>query len=270
MALLTSLLLLAGMFGASGCATSPTGRSQFMMMSDLQMAEMGRAAFVEMKGQMPVSTNSGQIAYVRCISNRIISVLTPEETRGIAVDQWEVELFEDDSANAFALPGGRIGVNTGLLAVAENQSQLAAVIGHEVGHVIARHSNERMTRGQMTELGMVVASGMLGGTPAEKQGTMAMLGMTVDLVATKPFSRTHESEADHIGLDLMARAGFNPLEAIILWQNMAASAGAAAPPEILSTHPSHSTRIDQLGALMPEAQAIFRQVASRGGVANCR
>jgi predicted Zn-dependent protease len=136
--LIALLLLVLSM----ACATSPTGRRQLLVMSEAQMAEMGRAAFVDMQSRTPRSLNSRQTTYVRCVANAIIEILAASELRPIAVDRWEIELFADPTANAFALPGGKIGVHTGLLGVAVTQSQLATVLGHEVSHVLARHGNE--------------------------------------------------------------------------------------------------------------------------------
>lgn len=157
-------------------------------------------------------------------------------------------VFQEDSANAFALPGGKIGVHTGLLKVADNQSQLAAVIGHEIGHVQAQHSNERMSLQYATQSGMQLLGALAGQDSAAKQGIMAALGVGAEYGLALPFSRKHEAEADIIGLQLMAQAGFDPRESVGLWQNMAAANGGNEPPEFMSTHPSNSTRIEGLRA----------------------
>lgn len=255
---------------ASGCATSPTGRRQLLLMPESQMAEMGKAAFVQMQGETARSTDQAKTAYVRCVAGAIVNVLRPEEMQGLAVQQWEVELFEDDSANAFALPGGKMGVHTGLLDVAENQNQLAAVLGHEVGHVLARHGNARVSNSQLAQTGMAAASVFLGGDAGAQNQLMGLLGMGVQVGVLMPFGRGDESEADEIGILLMARAGFDPRESVTLWQNMGRASGGQSPPEFMSTHPSHSTRISQLQGMMNKALPLYQAAQSSGRAPNCR
>lgn len=252
-----------------GCATSPTGRNQLLFQSEPEMAVMGVAAFEEMKTQLPRSTNTAQRRLVQCVADSITSVLTAEDLGEVVVDRWEVELFDDPSANAFALPGGKMGVHTGLLDVAKNPSQLAAVMGHEVGHVLARHGNERVSGQTVAQVGMTAATILAGEESEEKGMLMAALGLGTQMGLMK-FSRTHESEADLIGLRLMARAGFDPSESVTLWQNMGAAAGGQSPPEFMSTHPSHTTRISDLKSNMAEAQAIYQQRVAAGRRAQCR
>jgi len=264
---LTLVLLLAFVLA---CATSPTGRRQLLLIPETQMAEMGRAAFVEMKSQTPVVTGGADAAYVRCVADAIVAVLRPDQVEGLAIDRWEVELFQDDTANAFALPGGKMGVHTGLLSVAQTPSQLAAVLGHEVGHVLARHGNARVSSSQLAQTGMNVASVFLGGDAATQQQMMGLLGMGVQVGVLMPFGRGDESEADEIGLELMARAGFDPREAVALWENMSRASGGEAPPEFLSTHPSHSTRITQLREKMDEVVPIYEQARAAGRMPSCR
>lgn len=261
------MILLLGI----ACATSPTGRTQFLMVPESQMAEMGKAAFVQLQGEVPLSTNASQARYVRCVANAIVREVTPEELRNLAVTDWQVELFDDDSANAFALPGGRIGVHTGLLEVAVNQDQLAAVIGHEVGHVMARHGNARVSNSQLVQAGVVLGGIFLGGgDPAQQEQMMGLLGAGAQFGVLLPFGRADESEADQIGLDLMSRAGFDPRASITLWQNMARAAGGQAPPEFMSTHPSHSTRIAQLQAWIPKELPKYQRAQASGRRPNCR
>ena len=185
--------------------------------------------------------------------------------------RWELQVFEDDSANAFALPGGKIGVHTGLLRVARTPGQLAAVLGHEVGHVLARHSNERVSQQLGAQLGLLTAGSLIGaisqtGSP-DQQLIYQALGVGTQLGLLK-FSRLQESEADGIGLELMAQAGFDPRESIELWKNME-HASQGQPPEFLSTHPSHGTRIADLSAGMPEAQQSWKRATSAGRQPRC-
>lgn len=157
-------------------------------------------------------------------------------------------VFDSDQVNAFALPGGKIGVYTGLLNVAVNQDQLATVIGHEVAHVLADHSNERLSQSQLANTGLSITSVALGSSEYKQyQGmTMAALGLGVQYGVILPYGRTQESEADIVGLEYMAKAGFDPNQSVDLWKNMAKASGGNQPPELLSTHPSHSTRIKDL------------------------
>lgn len=252
-----------GVLAASlaACATSPLGRQQFLLLPANQVDEMGVTAYAQMKEENPLSSSEQQTAYVRCVATAITSTLDDSQ-------QWEINLFQDDSANAFALPGGKIGVNTGLLKVANNQSQLATVIGHEIGHVQAQHSNERMSLQYATQGGMQVLGALAGADSAAKQGVLAALGVGAQYGLTLPFSRKHEAEADIIGLQLMAQAGFDPRESVSLWQNMSAANGEE-PPEFMSTHPSNSTRINGLEARIPEVMPLYNQAKATGRNPQC-
>ena len=239
--LITVSVLTAGLLA---CATSPLGRNQFLLMPADQMDEMGSTAYAQMKQEKPQSKNSREVNYVLCVSNAITSTLGGSQ-------QWEVTVFQEDSANAFALPGGKIGVNQGLLKVAVNDAQLAAVIGHEVAHVLAQHGNERLTQ----ELGikaLLLLVGLFSEGDADSERIIQALGLGAHLGIALPFSRAHEEEADVMGLELMASAGFDPRESTQLWRNMAA-AGGGQPLEFLSTHPNHESRIEELQARMNEA-----------------
>lgn len=270
----THCLRLVALVGLSlfivSCATSPTGRRQFLLNDEVQMASLGAAAFQEIQTGSVRSTNSGQTEYVRCVASAIIAVLTPQDLQTVSVTQWEVELFQDDSANAFALPGGKIGVHTGLLNVASNQAQLATVLGHEVGHVLARHSNERASQEMGAGAALQIGSVFLGGgETAASQQMMGVLGVGLQYGLLMPYGRTQESESDQIGLLLMARAGFDPRESVPLWQNMGAASAGQAPPEFLSTHPSSATRIEQLQGWLPEALPLYQQAQAAGRRPNC-
>ena len=268
--ILLVLIALSLLVGVVGCATSPTGRTQFLLNSEVQMAEMGRAAFADLQTKKPVSTNPRQVGYVRCVANAITSVLRPEELRPLGVTRWDVEVFEDQTANAFALPGGKIGVNTGLLDVAVTPAQLAAVLGHEVGHVLARHGNERVSQSTVVQSGMAIAQVIVGADTPAKQQLFGALGLGLQYGVLMPFSRTQESEADEIGVELMARAGFDPRESITLWQNMSRASSGQAPPELLSTHPSNATRIRRLQEAMSKALPLYQQAVAAGRRPNCR
>lgn len=245
------------------CATSPTGRSQLMLVSEAQVAQMGAAAFDQMKEQTPPSNDAGVNRYVTCVADAVLTALPGDQGRN-----WEVRVFNDDSANAFALPARKIGVHTGLLKVAANDAQLATVIGHEVGHVLAQHSAERMSLQFATESSGALLGILLGESSNEKGMLLAALGLGAQYGVILPYSRVQESEADIVGLDLMAKAGFDPRESIALWRNMSAQ-GGDQPPEFLSTHPSHSSRIQGLEAQMAKVEPLYRQARAQGLRPNC-
>ena len=259
------LLTAVTCFTLLSCATSPEGRKQLKLIPDDQMDVMGAQSFEQLKQQTPITQDSNIQQYVLCIANKII----PQVAQNPDPKQWEVVVFEDDQANAFALPGNKIGVYTGLLKYAKNQDQLAAVMGHEVAHVIAKHGNERVSNQMATEAGMSIATAVLGGTQDENSTLiLAGLGLGAQYGIILPFSRSHESEADLIGLDLMAKAGFDPAESVTLWQNM--SQAGASPPEFMSTHPSSDTRIKQLQERIPNANIAYQQAVKNGQRANCK
>lgn len=261
----TCFLIALTCFSLLSCATSPEGRNQLKLIPDAQMDAMGVQSFEQIKQSTSISKDPKVQQYVLCVADTII----PQVKQNPDPDQWEVVVFEDDQANAFALPGNKIGVYTGLLKYAKNQDQLAAVMGHEVAHVIAKHGNERVSSQMATQAGMSIATVMLGGTQDENSALiLAGLGLGVQYGIILPFSRSHESEADLIGLDLMAKAGFDPAESVTLWQNM--SQAGASPPEFMSTHPSSETRIKQLQQRIPDASIEFQKVVKQGKRANCR
>lgn len=259
----TRLLLIAALSCATAaCATSPLGRRQLAFFPDSELAEMGATAFKQMKAETKVSTVPTTNNYVRCVADTVTAVLTPAES---PVRAWEVVVFASDQANAFALPGGKIGVYTGLLKVATTQGQLAAVIGHEVAHVLARHANERVSQQYTAQAALTI----VGESGAVSAPAMAALGLGAQVGILLPFSRTQESEADLLGLDIMARAGFDPRQSIVLWQNMHAARTSGAPPQFLSTHPSDVTRTAQLNARMPSAMSLYEAARAAGRRPHC-
>lgn len=246
-----SLILAVSIF-LPACATSPEGRKQFIIVPEEQMEMMGAQAFQDIKSRQSVSKDSSVNAYVECVANSITATLETDPSKN-----WEVVVFSDDTANAFALPGGKIGVHTGLLKVAQTPGQLAAVIGHEVGHVLARHGNERVSEQFAAQGGLALIEGIFSSKGARYDVLMAALGLGAEFGVLLPHSRAQESEADVIGLDLMAKAGFDPQESVALWQNMEKSS-QSQPPEFLSTHPSHGTRIANLQANMDDALTLYK------------
>lgn len=246
------------------CATSPTGRSQLMLISDAQVNEMGVAAFDQMKQESPLSGDARTNRYVSCVADATLAAMPSDQAGG-----WEVRVFEDETANAFALPGRKIGIHTGLLEVAVNEAQLVTVIGHEIGHVLAHHSAERMSLQFAAQGGSTLLAVLLGEATQEKGLLFAALGLGAQYGVLLPYSRIQESEADAIGLELMARAGFDPAESLALWRNMS-SAGGEQPPEFLSTHPSHSTRITDLQRQLAQVQPLYEQARAQGRRPNCQ
>ena len=263
---LASILIIGTLtFGITACATSPEGRKQLKLVSTDQMDAMGIQSFEQLKQDSPISQDKNIQQYVNCVANKII----PHVKQNPNPSAWEVVVFEDDQANAFALPGYKIGVYTGLLNYAKNQDQLATVMGHEVAHVIAEHGNERVSNQMATEAGLSIAAVLLGTEQSDNTALiMAGLGLGAQYGVILPFSRSHESEADLIGLELMARAGFDPEESVTLWQNMAQS--GLSPPEFMSTHPSSDTRIEQLRERIPQVQPAYQQAIKNGQRANCK
>lgn len=254
--LLTATLFLM----VSACATSPTGRTQFIYMPDNQLDQMGLQAFDSMKSKNPVSRNPRHNSFAQCVAQAITMQVG---------GQWEVAVFEDDSLNAFALPGNKIGVHSGLINLVDNQDQLAAVIGHEVGHVLARHSNERMSQETAVSTGLSMVQAVAQPQSAMGQAALGALGLGAQYGVLLPYSRVHETEADTIGLDLMAKAGFDPRQSINLWLKMDRASKGGQPIEFLSTHPSHGSRIDNLNQHMNQALQLQQQAWSQGRQPRC-
>lgn len=229
-------------------------------MPDTQIDQMGLQAFDNLKKQKTVSTNSQYNRIVSCIAEAIT-----RETGG----NWEVVVFEDASPNAFALPGNKIGVHTGMLTLVDNQDQLAAVIGHEIGHVLAKHSNERASQEMAVSSGMGIIQAVSAPQTVLGQTALGILGVGAQYGILMPYSRVHESEADMIGVDLMAKAGFDPRQSIGLWQKMEQASKGQQPIEFMSTHPSHATRIQDLEKRMPQAMGLFQQAQAQGKQPRC-
>lgn len=260
----TLRLLLVVVAAGLACTTSPLGRRQLKLVPADEMDAMGIAAFDQILTEQKLSTDERANRYVSCVAFAVTGALGGEDARY----EWQVRVFEDPSANAFALPGGRIGVHTGLLRVAKNQDQLATVLGHEVSHVIAGHANERVSTQQLTAVGLSLAQVAADPSNPLHGQLLGALGVGAQVGILLPYSRTHEREADLHGLDLMARAGFDPRESVALWQNMAA-AGGERPPEFLSTHPSPETRIEDLRKRIPAAEALREQARAAGRRPGC-
>lgn len=239
---------------AVACQTTPiTGRSQLMLLSERDEQQMGLTAYRDIVGKSRVSSNATVNAQVLRVGQRIAQAADRSDY------QWEFKVIEDKQANAFCLPGGKIAVYTGILPITRDDAGLAAVLGHEVAHATLRHGGERVSQTLLVQTGLAAVQVALAGRdPAVTQSVASMLGAGAAVGLLLPWSRGQESEADHVGLIYMAKAGYHPSAARELWVRMAAAAkGQAQPPEFLSTHPSSETRIRQIEAWTPEALRYY-------------
>jgi metalloendopeptidase OMA1, mitochondrial len=252
------LLISALSFGAlSGCGTVPvTGRTQLLLVSPEQEFQLGLTAFEQLKQEVPVSRDPQANALVQKVGQRIAAVANPD----LPDAQWEFVVFESKEPNAFCLPGGKVGVHTGILPITMDEAGLATVIGHEVAHAAARHGAERLSRSIATEVGgQLVGATIARYDPRVQTAAALAYGLGAQLGVALPHSRQQESEADRIGLIYMARAGYNPEAAISFWQRFAeATASEGGAPWFLRTHPVTETRIEDLRSHLPEALAEYR------------
>lgn len=270
MALRMKPLVLAAAIGCAvaACATttSPTGRTQVVGgVSQQQLNQLGAQAFAEAKAKQPLSSDARLNGMVRCVVAAVTRQLPPAWQ-----GSWESAVFVNKEPNAFALPGGKVGVNTGIFSVARDQDQLAGVIAHEIGHVVSRHHDERITR-QLGAQGVLQMVGALAGSRyGEGAANAAVQGGSI-LAQTGfllPGSRAQETEADVVGQQLMAQAGFDPRGAVALWQNMIA-AGGSRPPQWLSTHPNPEARIRELQQRAASLVPAYEQARASGRRPNC-
>ena len=251
----------------AACSTTMTGRRQLTLISEDQMDAMGIAAFASLKQQGKLSQDEQLNQYVVCITKEILAVVPYEY--GPPDGRWEVLVFEDNTPNAFALPGGKIGVHSGMLEVATTPGQLAAVLGHEVAHVLLDHGNERMSQSILADAAVSTAGAAAGAAAPEYRDMIAGgLGVGAQFGVLLPFSRKHENEADQVGQVFMAQAGFYPAEAIVLWQHMAQQEGES-PKQWQSTHPSDQTRIQRLQENLPKAMRAYEAARSAGKDPQC-
>lgn len=237
-----------------------TGRTQLVDLSREQESALGLQSYREILSQSNVVPSGAQVDAVRGIGTRLV-----DAAQTILPDvpwehfEWEFNLIQSEQANAFCLPGGKVAVYTGILPITANENGLAAVMGHEIAHAIARHGAERMATQRLVQMGSIAAGMSVGEMdPSTQRTVMAAIGAGAQYGVLLPFSRDHETEADRIGLLLAAHACFDPREAPRLWERMGQAGGGQQPPEFMSTHPSHGTRIRQLEAWMPEAMEIYQ------------
>lgn len=236
--------------------------------TDAELEAEAAKEFARIKAQAPLTTDQDVIDYIACVANAVVSVLDPPDNEL----HWEMAIVETQELNAFVMPGGKIVVYEGILRAAKDQHQLAAVIGHEIAHVTAEHTKRKLLTGggKSMEIGIQVAAVLLGGgnygatyTAQEMLNQGAMYGILL------PYKRSQETEADVIGLEYMARAGFDPRSAVPLWQNMQEEAGGEGPAEFASTHPSSENRIESLISQWTDVLPLYNQAHEEGRIPDC-
>jgi predicted Zn-dependent protease len=228
--------------GLAGCATNEDlGRSQFILVGEDELAKASEQAWGETLKQGKVSPNAALRSRVEMVGLRVMIAAR------LTNRKWDYVVFEDERPNAFVLPGGHVGVTTGLLSLVQNDDQLAAVLGHEAAHVVAKHAAERYSQELATQAALVGAQAAAGSSSTIGRGIASYGGLGAQLGVLLPFSRKHELEADRLGVDYMVKAGFRPRESITLWKLMAAKGGTSRP-EFASTHPSDASRAAALEA----------------------
>jgi len=257
------------LFGAAlilslaGCATVPyTERQQFMMVSENQESKIGETLFRQVKTDSKISSDPALNALVREVGARISAAAGKKDYN------WEFIVIDDPTANAFALPGGKVAFHTGIMPISKDADGVAAVMGHEVAHVLARHGAERMSQQQALSIGesaLIIA--LTGRSPIVREGVLSAYGLGAKVGLLLPYSRKHELEADRIGLILMAKAGYNPEAAIAFWERMLAANRGGAPPQFLSTHPSDEQRIAELKSFLPEAAGYYKKARNGSNLA---
>ena len=250
---LTTLLLIS-------CATTPvSNRSALILIPKSQEIALGKQSYSQILKKEKVSENEKLNQIVQRVGKRIVAISDMPKLN------WEIKLIESDQKNAFALPGGKIAIYTGILPVAKNEAGLATVMSHEVAHVIARHGAQRMTQ-QMLLQGAMLGAGLSMNNSKHRNIILSALGLGVIYGFTLPFSRSHEGEADQIGLIYMAKAGYDPREAINFWQRFSKIKGEKGPPEWASTHPADATRMRGLRGYLSRAKYSYQNLKVKYGL----
>ncbi|MGE0588447.1 MAG: M48 family metallopeptidase [Cyclobacteriaceae bacterium] len=255
-----SILLLAA------CATVPvTGRRQVSLVSNAEIIQMSSDQYQQVLRENKLSTNQEQVAMIKRVGNNIKTAVEQYmASKGASAElagfNWEFNLIQDDqTVNAWCMPGGKVAFYTAIMPICKDELGVAVVMGHEVAHAIANHGRERMSQGLIAQFGLGTLGAAMGQNPTATQNIfMQAVGMGTNIGMLK-FSRSHESEADHIGLIFMAMAGYDPNEAPKFWERMTELSGGQQPPEFLSTHPSHETRIQDLNGWIPEAMQYYKK-----------
>jgi len=265
-----TIILCGFLLLVSSCSqVAITGRKQLNLVPDRIMNSISLQSYEEFLSQNKLSGNVQQAEMVTRVGHRIqraVEQYAAENNLSNRLQgyQWVFNLVEDESVNAWAMPGGKVVVYTGLMPIAESEAGLAVVMGHEIAHVIARHGSERMTQGLLVELGGMGLAQALAKYPDQTKNLfMKSYSIGTQYGVLLPYSRTHETEADRMGLIFMAIAGYDPHEAVNFWQRMSAARQLPSPPELLSTHPADATRIRKIKELMPEAMEYYRTKAEK-------
>jgi predicted Zn-dependent protease len=252
-------------FVAAGCSqVGITGRTQFNIMPESIINSLSLQQYSQFISENKLSGDTVKGEMVKRCGERIVKAVDEfcqqhSERNPFAGYQWEFNLVDNDAVNAFAMPGGKVVVYTGLLPVAQSETGLAVVMGHEIAHVFARHGSERMSQQLLVQMGGIAVEQALKEKPeATRSLFVTSYGLGTQIALMLPYSRLHESEADRLGLIFMALGGYDPHEAVTFWQRMAAQSGGSQPPELLSTHPANETRIRDIQKHLPEALEYYR------------
>jgi len=256
--------VLLGLLLVSCSTVLLTGRKQLLLVSDSEVLTSSFQSYKQFIDSVPASTNKTQTALVKKVGKNISTVVEAYlNSNGMSADvanlSWEFNLVKDTSVNAFCMPGGKVVVFEGILPVTKNEVGLAVVLGHEIAHAIAKHSNERMSQQMIVQYGASITDALLTNKPATTRATInTIYGIGAQYGVMLPYSRKHEYEADQLGLIFLAMAGYDPNEAITFWERMAAQS-KNAPMEFMSTHPSDANRIAKLKELLPEALKYYKK-----------
>jgi len=238
----------------AACQTAlETGRSQFIVMSEAQEQQIGDQTYKETLKKSRLSNRADWQAQLQRVGRRIAAAANKPEY------QWEFHVIQGKEINAFALPGGKVAFWEGIMPIAQDDNGVAVIMGHEIAHALARHGAERASQQMGAQaIGQILALGVGQVSPGVEEQFMQLYGLGATVGVLMPWGRTQESEADRIGLSLMARAGYDPATALPFWERMSKASGGDKPPEFLSTHPSDETRMRQIREWLPEAKANFR------------
>lgn len=259
------IFLIAGVL-LSGCATVPiTGRKQLVMLSSIELNALSKDNYRKVLDEATLSADDAKIRMIRRIGSKIASSSEKFLKENNMSDMsrsldWEFNLIEDNTANAFAMPGGKVAVYSGILKYTQNEDGLAVVIAHEIAHVIANHGAERMSQMMLAQFGhTMLTSALEEKTQTTQEFLLLAYGVSMNLGVVLPYSRMHEKEADRIGLILMSQAGYDPREAVSFWERMNNAREGARMPEFLSTHPAPQTRIEDIESYMGEALKYYKK-----------
>ncbi|HCM77829.1 MAG TPA: peptidase M48 [Cytophagales bacterium] len=264
--MMRSILISIALVVVYACATVPvTGRRQVSLISSGEINQMSAEQYQQVLRESKLSTNQEQVAMVKRVGSNIKNAVeqymaSKGASSELAGFNWEFNLIQDDqTVNAWCMPGGKVAFYTAIMPICKDEAGVAVVMGHEVAHAIANHGRERMSQGLIAQFGLGTLSAAMGQNPTATQNIfMQAVGVGTNVGMLK-FSRSHESEADHIGLIFMSMAGYDPNEAPKFWERMSELSGGQAPPEFLSTHPSHDTRIKDLEGWIPEAMQYYKK-----------